>query len=91
MILDVTPKKEITWGCIYSVLYMTPTIILNNPVSLTSIQCLAKNSKNARRKRYVEGKQNVIPEIARERDLRVSVCLSTCPPIRLQVRPSLMY
>ena len=32
LILDVTPQKEITWGCIWSVLYMIPTIILNNPV-----------------------------------------------------------
>ena len=32
LILDVTPQKEITWGCIWSVLCMTPTIILNNPV-----------------------------------------------------------
>ena len=30
-ILDVTPQKEITWGCVWSVLCMTPTIILNNP------------------------------------------------------------
>jgi hypothetical protein len=32
LILDVTPRKEITWGYIWSILYMTPIIIFNNPV-----------------------------------------------------------
>ena len=36
LIIDVTPLKEITWGCIWSVLCMTPTIILNNPVFILS-------------------------------------------------------
>jgi len=41
LILDVIPQKEITWGCILSVLCMTPTIILNNPVLITcdTISC----------------------------------------------------
>ena len=34
LILDVTPQKEITWGSISSVLCMTPTRILNNPVCI---------------------------------------------------------
>ena len=34
LILDVTPLKDITWGCIWSVLCMTLTIIFNNPVYL---------------------------------------------------------
>jgi len=36
LILDVTPKKGITWGCIWSVLCMTPKIILNNHVQVNS-------------------------------------------------------
>jgi len=35
LILDVTPYKEITWGCVWRTRWQvvkTPTIILNNPV-----------------------------------------------------------
>ena len=39
VIFDLTPQKEITWGCIWSVMCMNPTIILNNPVYIVLLNC----------------------------------------------------
>ena len=46
LILDVTPQKEITWGCIWRTRWQvvkTPTIIANNPVWYAHRSCCGKS------------------------------------------------
>ena len=63
LILDVTPYKEITWGCIWSVLCMTPTITFNNPLFLIISSSALLRMRNDQTKVVEKIKKHVLRSV----------------------------